>query len=87
MAISSLPTWFVSFMKLSLKKIVFCSLENAGESSVLPMLRSLRMLFELVATVASSAVVSCSHVVDAPVYFKAGYFCVSYVELVCVAFS
>ncbi|KAK7262184.1 hypothetical protein RJT34_29746 [Clitoria ternatea] len=41
------------------------SLENAGESSVLPMLRSLRMLFELVAKVASSAVVSHGHIIDA----------------------
>ncbi|XP_027337446.1 uncharacterized protein LOC113851166 [Abrus precatorius] len=41
------------------------SLENAGESSVLPMLRSLRMLFELVARVASSAVVSHCHIIDA----------------------
>ncbi|KAK7251820.1 hypothetical protein RIF29_35366 [Crotalaria pallida] len=35
------------------------SLENAGESSVLPMMRSLRMLLELVGKVASS-----SHVID-----------------------
>ncbi|KAI5436319.1 hypothetical protein KIW84_022697 [Lathyrus oleraceus] len=41
------------------------SLENAGGSSVLSMLRSLRMLFELVAKVTPSAVVSCSHVIDA----------------------
>ncbi|KAJ1415056.1 hypothetical protein SESBI_18418 [Sesbania bispinosa] len=41
------------------------SLENAGESSVLPILRSLRMLFELVAKVTSSAVVSCCHIVNA----------------------
>ncbi|KAK7330831.1 hypothetical protein VNO77_25035 [Canavalia gladiata] len=41
------------------------SLENAGESSVLPMLRSLRMLFELVAKVASSAVVSHCRIIDA----------------------
>ncbi|KEH31617.1 putative tRNA (guanosine(18)-2'-O)-methyltransferase [Medicago truncatula] len=41
------------------------SLENAGESSVLPILRSLRMLFELVARVTPSAVVSCSKVIDA----------------------
>lgn len=60
----------------------FCSLENAGESTVLPMLRSLRMLFDLVAKVTSSAVVSCSHVIDAQVYFIAGYLvCVSYVQL------
>ncbi|CAJ2663943.1 unnamed protein product [Trifolium pratense] len=41
------------------------SLENAGESSVLPMLRSLRLLFELVAKVTPNALVSCSNVIDA----------------------
>ncbi|CAL5197917.1 unnamed protein product [Lathyrus oleraceus] len=46
------------------------SLENAGESSVLSMLRSLRMLFELVAKVTPSAVVSCSHVIDAQVIWN-----------------
>ncbi|KAI5419371.1 hypothetical protein KIW84_043511 [Lathyrus oleraceus] len=46
------------------------SLENAGGSSVLSMLRSLRMLFELVAKVTPSAVVSCSHVIDAQVYLE-----------------
>ncbi|KAL1371104.1 hypothetical protein HN51_001329 [Arachis hypogaea] len=40
------------------------SLENAGESSVLPMLRSLRMLIELVSNVRSNAVVSISNIID-----------------------
>ncbi|KAE9607417.1 putative tRNA (guanosine(18)-2'-O)-methyltransferase [Lupinus albus] len=40
------------------------SLENAGESSVLPMLRSLRMLIELVGKVMSTEVISQSHVID-----------------------
>ncbi|XP_020231256.1 uncharacterized protein LOC109811829 isoform X1 [Cajanus cajan] len=40
------------------------SLENAGESCVLPMLRSLRMLFELVAKVPSNAVVSHCQLID-----------------------
>jgi hypothetical protein len=81
LAISSLFSWFVLFTKLSLLKIVFCSLENAGESSVLPILRSLRMLFELVARVTPSAVVSCSNVIDAQVYFIACYLvCISYIQ-------
>lgn len=67
LVISSFPSWFVLFMRLSLLKFVFFSLENAGESSVLSMLRSLRMLFGLVAKVTPSAVVSCSHVIDAQV--------------------
>ncbi|KAI5391542.1 hypothetical protein KIW84_076381 [Lathyrus oleraceus] len=46
------------------------SLENVGGSSVLSMLRSLRMLFELVAKVTPSAVVSCSHVIDAQVIWN-----------------
>ncbi|KAK7386290.1 hypothetical protein VNO78_26419 [Psophocarpus tetragonolobus] len=41
------------------------SLENAGESCVLPMLRSLRMLFELVAKLTSNAAVSRCHLIDA----------------------
>ncbi|KAG2408431.1 uncharacterized protein HKW66_Vig0032530 [Vigna angularis] len=40
------------------------SLENAGESCVLPMLRSVRMLFELVAKVTSKTVVSRCHLID-----------------------
>ncbi|CAL0331179.1 unnamed protein product [Lupinus luteus] len=40
------------------------SLENAGESSVLSMLRSLRMLIELVGKVMSTEVISQSHVID-----------------------
>ncbi|XP_019421761.1 PREDICTED: uncharacterized protein LOC109331611 [Lupinus angustifolius] len=40
------------------------SLENAGESSVLPMLRSLRMLIELVGKVMSTEVISQSRVID-----------------------
>jgi hypothetical protein len=60
---------------------MFCSLENAGESSVLPILRSLRLLFELVAKVTPNALVSCSNVIDAQVYFIAGYlFCVLYIQ-------
>lgn len=38
--------------------VVFCSLENAGEGSVLTMLRSVRMVLELVAQGKSSAVLS-----------------------------
>ncbi|KAK7346778.1 hypothetical protein VNO80_21301 [Phaseolus coccineus] len=40
------------------------SLENAGESCVLPMLRSVRMFFELVAKVKSKAVVSHCHLIN-----------------------
>ncbi|QCD81368.1 tRNA guanine-N1--methyltransferase [Vigna unguiculata] len=40
------------------------SLENAGESCVLPMLRSVRMLFELVAKVTSKSIVSHGHLID-----------------------
>ncbi|KAL5183937.1 putative methyltransferase TARBP1 [Glycine soja] len=41
------------------------SLENAAESCVLPMLRSLRMLFELVAKVMSNAAASHCHLINA----------------------
>ncbi|XP_027919590.1 uncharacterized protein LOC114178088 isoform X2 [Vigna unguiculata] len=44
------------------------SLENAGESCVLPMLRSVRMLFELVAKVTSKSIVSHGHLIDTQVY-------------------
>ncbi|KAL9326764.1 hypothetical protein ACSQ67_007409 [Phaseolus vulgaris] len=40
------------------------SLENAGESCVLPMLRSVRLFFELVAKVKSKAVVSHCHLIN-----------------------
>ena len=45
---------------------MFCSLENAGEGSVLTMLRSVRMVLELVAKGKSSAGVS-PDVIDAQV--------------------
>lgn len=81
LVISSFPSLFVLFMRLSILKYVFFSLENAGESSVLSMLRSLRMLFELVAKVTSSAVISCSHVIDAQVCFIAYYLVyISYIQ-------
>ncbi|XP_020963907.1 uncharacterized protein LOC110265312 [Arachis ipaensis] len=49
------------------------SLENAGESSVLPMLRSLRMLIELVSNVRSNAVVSISNIITIRFYFSCYY--------------
>lgn len=51
---------------LSSYSVVFCSLENAGEGSVLTMLRSVRMVLELVAQRKSSAVLS-EDVIDAQV--------------------
>jgi len=57
--------WSLSYSK------IFCSLENAGESCVLPMLRSVRLFFELVAKVKSKAVVSHCHLINTQVYIVA----------------